>query len=220
MTTTQSKQFYRLKVLIADDIRETRRGTRLMLAIHPGVEVVAIAHDGQQAVELAQQHQPDIAIMDINMPTLDGIEAMKLISQSQPQTIFLIISSDEDPLTQQAATEAGALEFLPKPFTYEELDTALRRAARAWMARRKRAAQAAQQPLQAPPDRQALIRLANEYTQARRSDPEALRVYERLAEYPDCEMRWLMTLAMTYVLRQEWGKLRTLSDKLERRKYS
>lgn len=220
MTIPQPKQFHRLKVLIADDILETRRGTRLMLAIHPGVEVVAIAHNGQQAVELAQQRQPDIAIMDINMPELNGIAAMQQIKQNLPQTVFIIVSSDEDAITKKAAAEAGALEYLQKPFTYEELDTALKRAARSWMARKQRAAQAAQPSPITPPDRAALTRLAHEYAQARRSDAEAVAVYERLALYPDCELRWLMTLAMSYVLRQEWGKLKLLAEILEHRRPS
>jgi YesN/AraC family two-component response regulator len=218
MATPPPKQYYRLRVLIADDAREARRGTRMMLAMHPGVEVIAIAQTGLQAVELAQQHRPDIAIMDINMPEMDGISAMRRIRQLQPQTIFIIISGEDERYIKQAAADAGALDFLPKPFTYEELDTAIRRAARAWMAKRQRAAQAAQPARAAPPDRDALTRMAQEYAQARRSDTQALSVYERLANFPDCELRWLMTLAMTYVIRQDWGKLKTLADKLERSK--
>jgi YesN/AraC family two-component response regulator len=220
MTTPRSKQYYRLRVLIADDAREARRGTRMMLAIHPGVEVIAIAQNGQQAVELAQQHHPDIVIMDINMPEMDGISAMMHIGETEPQTIFIIVSGEEDTRIKQAAVEAGALEFLPKPFTYEGLDTALRRAARAWMARKKRAVQATQPKHPTPTDRETLTRMAHEYAQARRSDTQALMVYERLVEFPDCELRWLMTLAMTYVLRQEWGKLKILAGKLERLKSS
>jgi len=218
MIAPPPKQYYRLRVLIADDAREARRGTRMMLAMHPGVEVIAIAQNGQQAVELAQLHHPDIAIMDINMPEMDGISAMRRISQSQSQTVFIIISGEDDPHTKQAAVDAGALDFLPKPFTYEELDTALRRAARGWMAKRQRAVQAAQPNRPAPPDRETLTRLAQEYSQARRSDTQALIVYERLANFPGCELRWLMTLAMTYVIRQDWGKLRALAEKLERSK--
>lgn len=218
MTTPPPKQYYRLRVLIADDAREARRGTRMMLAMHPGVEVIAIAQTGQQAVEMAQQHHPDIAIMDINMPELDGLSAIRRIKQSEPGTIFIVISGEEDRYIKQTAAEAGALDFLPKPFTYEELDTALRRAARAWMAKRKRAVQDAQPMRTTPPDRDTLTRLAQEYAQARRSDTVALHVYERLANFPDCELRWLMTLAMSYVIRQEWGKLRALAEKLERSK--
>ncbi|RLD05966.1 MAG: hypothetical protein DRI56_08700, partial [Chloroflexota bacterium] len=58
----------KLRVLIADDVLETRRATRLMLAENPLVEIVAIAHDGKEAIELAQKHRPDIALLDINMP--------------------------------------------------------------------------------------------------------------------------------------------------------
>lgn len=218
MTTPPPKQYYRLRVLIADDAREARRGTRMMLAMHPGVEVIAIAQTGKQAVDLAQLHHPDIAIMDINMPEMDGISAMRQISQSQTQTTFIIISGEDDRRIKQAAAEAGAVDFLPKPFTYEELDTALRRAARAWMAKRQRAVQAAQPTRPAPPDRETLSRMAQEFSQARRSDTQALAVYERLTEFPDCELRWMMTLAMTYVIRQDWAKLKALAEKLERSK--
>jgi YesN/AraC family two-component response regulator len=218
MTTPPPKQYYRLRVLIADDAREARRGTRMMLAMHPGVEVIAIAQTGKQAVELAQQHHPDIAIMDINMPELDGISAMRQIGQSESQMTFIIISGEDDRKTKQDAAEAGAIDFLPKPFTYDELDIALKRAARAWMAKRQRAMQAAQPSRVAPPDRETLTRLAQEYSQARRSDTQALAVYEQLSEFPDCELRWLMTLAMTYVIRQDWAKLKELAEKLERSK--
>jgi YesN/AraC family two-component response regulator len=190
----------------------------MMLAMHPGVEVIAIAQNGLQAVELARQHQPDIAIMDINMPELDGISAMLRIGQAQPNTVFIIISGEDDRRIKQAVADAGALDFLSKPFTYEELDTALRRAARAWMAKRQRAVQTAAPQPQAAADRESLVRQAQEFSQARRTDDQAVAVYERLAAMPNCEPRWYMTLAISYVIRQEWGKLRELADRLDRLK--
>lgn len=218
MTTPPPKQNYRLRVLIADDARETRRGTRMLLAMHPGVEVTAIAHTGQQAVELAQLHHPDIAIMDINMPELDGISAIRRISEKETQTVFIVVSAEDDRTSQQAAIEAGASDFLPKPFTYEELDTALKRAGREWLAKRQRVEPAAQPAILIPSDYETLTKLAQEYSHARRSDAEALAVYERLSEFPDCELRWLMTLAMVYVIRKEWGKLKALATRLEQSK--
>lgn len=212
----QSKQIYRLRVLIADDAREARRGTRLMLAMHPGVEVVAIAQNGQQALELAQLHQPDIAIMDVNMPEMDGISAIRAMRLVLPHTVYIIISGEKDPETHTAAREAGVQEFLIKPFTYEDLDLALRRSARAWMANRQRANAPFQSAFQA--DTVTLKRLAGEYSQARRTDDAALAVYEKLAARPGCELRWLVTLAMVYVIRQDWGKLKRLAAYLESRK--
>ena len=60
-----------------------------------------------------------------------------------------------------------------------------------------------------------LIQLANEYAKSRRTDDQAVEVYEHLAANPACELRWLRTLAMVYVIRQEWGKLRILAARLE-----
>ena len=65
----------KLRVLIADDIQETRRNTRLMLATIDDVEVVAIAANGVQAVQFAREHHPDIVLLDINMPEMDGLTA-------------------------------------------------------------------------------------------------------------------------------------------------
>lgn len=221
-----AKQYYRLRVMIADDAREARRGTRLMLAMHPGVEVVAIAQDGRQAVELAALNKPDIAIMDINMPEMDGITAMQHIRQAVPEVVFIVISGEVDNETIQAATNAGAAMYLLKPFTYEDLDDALRRCARIWLKNRQRAAapETSASPAAKPAtplslqEKENLNRLAQEYAQARRTDDTAIAVYEKLASDPNCETRWLVTLAMVYVIRQQWGKLKLLAEHMAARK--
>lgn len=215
MVTPPPKQYYRLKVMIADDILEARRGTRLMLAMHPGVEVIAIAQNGQQAVEMAIKHQPDIVLMDLNMPEMDGISAMQQIRQINPEIIFIVISGEDDAKIKKAAIDAGALDFLQKPFMFDDLDMSLRRAARAWLARRQRAEQASHPPRTTPPDRETLLRLAQEFSMARRTDDRAIAVYERLVALPGCEPRWAMTLAMAYVIRQDWAKLKILAEKLD-----
>lgn len=215
MSMQPPKQYHRLSILIADDVREARRGTRLMLSMHPGVEVVAIAHNGKQAVDQALEHRPDIVLMDINMPELDGIEAMQHIRQQLPDTLFIVVSGEDDAKTKKAAMDAGALDFLQKPFMFDDLDLSLRRAARAWIARRQRAIQAARRPRTQPADRETLVRLAQELSLARRTDDRAVSIYERLVEMDDCEPRWVMTLAMAYVIRQDWGKLRALAEKQE-----
>ena len=73
MTQIEGSPRRKLRVLIADDIQETRRNTRLMLATIDDVEVVAIASNGVQAVQLAKEHHPDIVLLDINMPEMDGL---------------------------------------------------------------------------------------------------------------------------------------------------
>ena len=70
----------KLRVLIADDVQETRRSVRLMLSLNPDVVVVAIAVNGRQAVEMAKEHHPDVLVMDVNMPELTGLAAFKAFS--------------------------------------------------------------------------------------------------------------------------------------------
>ena len=94
MTQTQVPPHRKLRVLIADDVQETRRNTRLMLATIDDVEVVAIAANGIQAVDLAKEHHPDILLLDINMPELDGLSAYRRIAQMYPDTGCIIISAE------------------------------------------------------------------------------------------------------------------------------
>ena len=77
MTQAESLPTRKLKVLIADDIQETRRNTRLMLSMISDVEVVAIASNGLQAVQMAKERNPDIVVLDINMPQMNGLAAFK-----------------------------------------------------------------------------------------------------------------------------------------------
>ena len=94
MTQTHVPPHRKLRVLIADDVQETRRNTRLMLATIDDVEVVAIAANGIQAVDLAKEHHPDILLLDINMPELDGLSAYRRIAQMYPDTGCIIISAE------------------------------------------------------------------------------------------------------------------------------
>src|SRR5215213_8198035 len=117
----------KLRVLIADDIQETRRNTRLMLATIDDVEVVAIASNGVQAVELAKEHHPDIVMLDINMPEMDGLSAYRRIAQIYPDTGCIIISAEKDTTTLRTAMSIGVQEYLIKPFTGDELEKAIAR---------------------------------------------------------------------------------------------
>lgn len=214
MTQIDGSPRRKMRVLIADDIQETRRNTRLMLATIDDVEVVAIASNGVQAVALAKQHHPDIVLLDINMPELDGLSAYRQIAQIHPDTGCIIISAEKDTTTLRNAMSIGVQEYLIKPFTGDELEVAIARVS-------KRVADIRQKLVQAErlrKQREAyLAQLAVEYAKTRRTDNQAVEVFEQLAENSQCEMRWLQNLGMIYIVRQDWGKLRILATKVEHR---
>jgi YesN/AraC family two-component response regulator len=204
----------KLKVLIADDIQETRRNTRLMLATIDDVEVIAIAANGVQALQLSKEHHPDIVLLDINMPEMDGLTAYREIHKVLPGTGCIIISAEKDTTTFRNAISVGVQEYLVKPFTVEELEAAIGRVRVLVEQYRVKLAQDTQVRKQ----REAyLLQLAAEYSKTHRTDEKAMEVFEQLAQNPECDMRWLQTLAMIYVVRQEWGRMKILAAKLEHR---
>ena len=211
MNQANKKALYR--VLIADDVLETRRNTRLMLADNPLVDIVAIANNGREAVELAKKHQPDIALMDINMPEMNGFEAFKEMNQIFPTMACIIISAEDDNQSFRSAMGVGAREYLVKPFTVYQLNNAVKQVGDIVKADRDQADVAERLRQQRA---SFLLQLAHEYTKSRRTDDEALEVFEQLAANPQCELRWLRTLAMLYIIRQEWLKLQVLSGRLAR----
>jgi DNA-binding NarL/FixJ family response regulator len=115
-----------IRVLVADDQLLVRRGLVLMLGPEPTVEVVGEATDGARAVELARRLRPDVVVMDIRMPVLDGIAATERLTREVPDCRVLALSTfgmDEHVI---AALRAGACGFLTKDVSPEELVTALR----------------------------------------------------------------------------------------------
>ncbi|HDD56155.1 MAG TPA: response regulator [Chloroflexi bacterium] len=211
MDQAQKRTPYR--VLIADDVLETRRNTRLMLADNPMVDIVAIAHNGREAVELAKKHQPDIALMDINMPEMNGFEAFQAMYEIFPSMACVIISAEDDNQSFRSAMNVGAREYLVKPFTVYQLNNAVKRVGDIVKAEREKAEVAERLRAQRA---SYLMQLAHEYSKSRRTDDEAVDVFEQLAANPRCELRWLRTLAMLYIIRQEWKKLQVLSGRLAR----
>jgi YesN/AraC family two-component response regulator len=202
----------KLRVLIADDFQETRRSVRIMLSMNPDVLVVAIAKDGQEAVDLASEHHPDLVVLDINMPKKNGLEAYGEISQTSPDTGCIIITGQNETELLSDAMTLGAQEYLLKPFTIEELNEAVNRVAGTLREIRQKQAETERSY------RQSAVYLkqkAEEYAKARRTDAEALGIFEQLAENPACEIRWLRTLAMLYVIRQDWAKLKVLAARLD-----
>lgn len=114
-----------VKVLIADDQPLVRRGLALMLAPEPGFEVVAEAEDGAEAVRLAHEHRPDVVIMDIRMPVLDGIAATERLTAELPGSRVLALSTFDMDEHVVGALRAGACGFLPKDISPEDLVAAL-----------------------------------------------------------------------------------------------
>jgi len=205
----------KLRILIADDVQETRRNTRLMLSEIEDVEVVAIASNGKQAVEMTEEQRPDLVILDINMPEMDGLTAFKHIAQMFPGIGGIFISGEKSPVTVQAAQALGAHEFLVKPFILEELEEAIKNVQERINETRKKNAQSNQTNANKTV---SLEELAKKYLEEGRTDSESTKVFERLTQNPNCDLRWLETLAMIYAVQQEWGKLKLIAERIEKQK--
>ncbi|MCJ7532459.1 MAG: response regulator, partial [Anaerolineales bacterium] len=120
----------KIRVLIVDDITETRENIRKLLQFESDVEVIGAARSGREAIDLAKETKPDVILMDINMPDMDGITATEHIKQNLPFTQIIILSVQSDSNYMRRAMVAGADDFLAKPPTIEELTSAVRRAAK------------------------------------------------------------------------------------------
>jgi YesN/AraC family two-component response regulator len=202
----------KLKILIADDIQETRRNTRLMVSTIDHLEVVAIASNGQQAIEMTREHLPDILLMDINMPVVDGLTAIRQILKFAPNTGCIILSAERNPNAFREAMSLGIREYLIKPFTVDELEAAVGRVAR----RMEESIQSSTQTDQLrKKNEENLKQLGNEYIKSKRADDQAMSVFEQLVASPNCEQRWIQTLAIIYVLRMKWDRLKLLIRKIE-----
>lgn len=118
----------KVRVLVVDDITETRENIRRMLQFDSNVEIVATARTGREALQFAQQSNPDVIVMDINMPDMDGITATQEIKKKSPHIQVVILSVQSDPSYMRKAMLAGARDFLSKPPMIDELTDAVRRA--------------------------------------------------------------------------------------------
>lgn len=118
-----------LRLVLADDHEVTRTGFVALLAGHPEFEVVGQARDGQEALELCERLQPDIAILDIRMPLLNGLGAARLLHQRQPAIKVVIFTMDDSPDHLEAAIAAGAVGYLLKDASRSEVLGALQRVA-------------------------------------------------------------------------------------------
>lgn len=118
----------KIRVLIVDDIAETRENVRKLLQFESDVDVAGAARSGKEGIQLAQELDPDVILMDINMPDIDGITATEEIRQRSPHIQVVILSVQSDQNYMRRAMLAGARDFLTKPPMGDDLISAIRRA--------------------------------------------------------------------------------------------
>jgi DNA-binding NarL/FixJ family response regulator len=119
----------RIRVLAADDQRVVREGLAMLLGLLPDVEVVGTAADGEQALALAAELRPDVILMDLRMPRMDGVEATRRLRASHPEIKVVVLTTYADDRSVIDALRAGALGYLTKDAGADEIRQALQRVA-------------------------------------------------------------------------------------------
>jgi DNA-binding NarL/FixJ family response regulator len=120
----------KIKVILADDHTVVRQGLRVLLQAEEDIEIIGEAENGRQAVQMVKKFLPDVVVMDIAMPVLNGLEATRQITRTVPATKVLILSSYSDDEYVQQLTEAGAAGYLVKQTAANDLLKAIREAHR------------------------------------------------------------------------------------------
>lgn len=115
-----------IKIILADDHTVIRSGLRALLERQPDFTVVAEAEDGRQAIQLAAAHAPDVIVMDVAMPNLNGIEATRQIATAQPKVAIVVLSMHSDESYVMRALKAGARGYLLKDSAEADLIQAIR----------------------------------------------------------------------------------------------
>lgn len=123
---THSSQNDVINILLVDDIQDVRDNIEKLLAFEADFKVIGTASTGRQGVQLAKELHPDIIIMDINMPDMDGLQATSIITKQVPTAAVIIISVQNDPDYMRQALRAGARDFLGKPVNMDELYNTVR----------------------------------------------------------------------------------------------
>lgn len=118
----------RISILIAEDHAIVREGFRRMLELEGDFEVVGEAQDGRQAVEMAKKLHPDVVLMDVTMPRLNGLEATRQVIKALPAAKMVILSAHDDLTYVTNAKESGAVGFVPKQSSAHEVCRAIREA--------------------------------------------------------------------------------------------
>ncbi len=118
MTSNLRNRVSRLRLLLVDDSSVIRQALRDLLQPFQAVEVIGEARNGLMAVHLAMVSRPDVILMDVQMPVLNGIEATRRIKCILPETIIIGLSGLDEPVVQSAMREAGSTAFIPKAYAH------------------------------------------------------------------------------------------------------
>ena len=118
-----------IRLVLVDDQPGVRQGLRMALTLEPDMTVVAEASTGREAVTLVQALSPDVVLMDVEMPEMDGIAAAAVMHASTPQSMIIMLSIHDDVSTRARAHAAGAAAFVTKSGAIEVLVATIRRAA-------------------------------------------------------------------------------------------
>jgi DNA-binding NarL/FixJ family response regulator len=119
-----------IRVLVADDQRVVREGVATILGLLPGIEVVGEAADGEEAIALTRELEPDVVLMDLRMPRCDGVEATRRLADIAPATKVIVLTTYADDRSLLSALQAGARGFLTKDAAAEEVREAIEAVAR------------------------------------------------------------------------------------------
>lgn len=202
-----------LRILIADDSPDFRKSVRMMLAFERDVEVVAVARDGQEALEMARNLRPDVAVLDVNMPRVDGLTAIQLMTKISPATVCVVMSSEAEREMLRKAMSAGVRDYLIKPFTPEEFITAVRRAA----AQSVEAQQKAEAARVAQAERERYLnQLVHSYLKTGRMDDQAAQAYAEYIQGPNADASVMARLAEIFCARRDWRPLRLICERMEK----
>jgi YesN/AraC family two-component response regulator len=112
-----------VKVLIVDDSRDLRDLLGLKVEMWGGYQVVGLAADGEEAVDLTKQHQPDLVLLDLAMPKMDGLQALPLILEAAPGVRVVVLSGFDRDMMADRAMQAGAHRYVEKGLSTRELST-------------------------------------------------------------------------------------------------
>lgn len=116
----------RIRVLIVDDVPEARDNVQKLLQFADDIQVVGQGGTGREAIDLSRKLQPDIILMDVSMPEMDGITATQLITTQQPSVAVIMSSVQSDTETLRRSLQAGARDYLFKPYGLDELTGSIR----------------------------------------------------------------------------------------------
>jgi pilus assembly protein CpaE len=119
----------KIKVLIVDDNHDMRENIYSMIKLHEDLEAVGHARTGVQALDMAHLLKPDVVLMDVNMPGIDGVTASQTIIRALPKTSIVMMSAEASDESRWGSMLVGAKHFLIKPFSGEEMAHSIRKAA-------------------------------------------------------------------------------------------